>query len=60
MWTRPKNDKTILKAIELANKGHHRQAASRFQEAGNQYRNPAEKKELWEAAQRHRRIADSD
>lgn len=56
----PKNDATIMEAIKLANKGHHDQAARVFQDAGNQYRNPEGKKALWDAADRHRRIAQSD
>ncbi|MEH3108932.1 MAG: hypothetical protein PGN22_02375 [Agrobacterium cavarae] len=60
MWTAPKNDKTIMEAIKASNNGHHTQAARLFQDAGNQYRNPSEKKELWAAAERSRRIANSD
>lgn len=56
----PKNDATIMEAVKLANNGFHTQAARAFQDAGNQYRNPAEKAELWKAAERHRRIAQSD
>lgn len=60
MWTAPKNDRTIMKAIEAQNRGDHNRASRLFQEAGNQYRNPSEKKELWDAAERSRRIRDSD
>ena len=60
MWTAPKNDKTIMKAIALQNNGQHAQAARLFQDAGNQYRNPSEKAELWKAAERARCIASSD
>lgn len=60
MYVPPKNDKTIMEAIRLANNGHHYQAASKYQDAGNQVRNPAEKKLLWDAAKRHRRIHESD
>ena len=56
----PKNDKTIMEAVRLQNSGHHTQAAYKFREAGNQIRNPAEKRELWDAADRARRIAQSD
>lgn len=56
----PKNDSVVLEAIKAANNGHHTQAARLLQDAGNQYRNPAEKRELWAAAERHRRIAQSD
>ena len=60
MHTSPKNDNTIMRAVEAQNRGNHTQAARLFQEAGNQYRNPSEKKELWKAAERSRRIASSD
>lgn len=60
MWVKDKNDQTIMAAIKASNSGHHRQAAALFQDAGNQYRRPDEKKELWAAANSSRRIADSD
>jgi len=60
MWVAPKNDKTIMEALKLANNGHHTKAARLFQDAGNQYRNPEEKRELHKVAERHRRIAASD
>jgi hypothetical protein len=60
MYTERKNDSLVHKAIKLQNNGHHTQAAALFQRAGNQYRNPDEKKELWAAADRARRIASSD
>lgn len=60
MYCSPKNDKTVMEAIKLQNSGHHTQAAAKFREAGNQYRNPSEKKELWAAADRAKRIASSD
>jgi hypothetical protein len=60
MWTAPKNDKTVFKAIEKMNRGDHRGAAAEFQRAGNQYRSPKEKEQLWAAAERSRRIAESD
>jgi NADPH-dependent ferric siderophore reductase len=60
MYSERKNDATIMEAIKAANNGHHTQAAQLFQRAGNQYRNPSEKKELWAAAERSRRIANSD
>jgi len=60
MRSAPKNDKTIMDAIRLSNSGHHTQAAALYQRAGNQIRNPAEKEELWKAAERSRRIASSD
>jgi hypothetical protein len=60
MYTAPKNDKTIMEAVKASNSGHHTRAAALFQEAGNQYRNPEDKRELWQAAERARRIANSD
>ena len=60
MYVEKKNDKTVMDAIKAANNGHHTQAANLFQRAGNQYRNPSEKAELWKAAERSRRIANSD
>ena len=60
MWTKPKDDRVIMKALQLSNTGHHRQAPKLLQDAGNQYRNPEEKKILWEAAKRSQKIADSD
>ncbi len=58
-WNRA-DDKIIHRAIERMNRGDHRGAAADFQNAGNQCRNPKEKAELWKAAERSRRIADSD
>lgn len=55
-----KGDKTVMEAIKLQNDGHHYQASVKFREAGNQYRDPSEKKELWKAAERSLRIAESD
>lgn len=60
MYTSPKNDRTIMRAIAEQNRGNHAGAARLFQDAGNQYRNPSEKKELWAAAKRAERIANSD
>lgn len=60
MYCEKKNDKTIMDAIKASNSGHHMQAANLFQRAGNQYRNPSEKRDLWAAADRSRRIAASD
>lgn len=60
MWTAPKNDKTIMDAVARQNRGDHTGAAALFQRAGNQYRRPDEKRELWKAAERARRIANSD
>ncbi|MCD0415699.1 hypothetical protein LOC51_00595 [Rubrivivax sp. JA1024] len=50
----------VLEAIRLQNSGHHQRAAQKFQDAGNQYRSPADKVELWAAADRARRVALSD
>lgn len=55
----PKNDKTVMEAIKASNNGHHTQAAYLFECAGNQTREPSEKRELWAAADRSRRIANS-
>jgi hypothetical protein len=49
-----------MRAVELANNGRHQEASALFQQAGNQYRNPTEKKVLWDAAQRSRYIHNSD
>ena len=55
-----KDNSLLLEAMRLSNNGHHAQAAHVYQRAGNQYRNLSEKKELWAAAERSRRIAYSD
>lgn len=60
MYVERKNDKTIMEAIKASNNGQHTKAANLFQRAGNQYRNPSEKEELWAAAERSRRIASRD
>ena len=60
MRSERKDDSLVHEAIRLQNSGHHTQAAALLQRAGNQYRNPAEKAELWEAAARARKIATSD
>lgn len=60
MYCEQKNDKTVMEAVRLQNSGHHTQAAALFQRAGNQERNPSEKRTLWDAAERARRIANSD
>lgn len=60
MQGNPKNDKTVMDALRAVNRGDHGSAARLFQDAGNQIRNPQEKKELWDAAERSRRIRDSD
>lgn len=60
MRSTPKNNETILKAVREASRGNHTGAARLLQDAGNQYRNPEEKRELWKAAEQHRRIANSD
>lgn len=49
-----------MRAIEAQNRGDHRTAARLFQDAGNKERPPHEKKTLWDAAERSRRIAASD
>lgn len=55
-----KNDQTVMDAIRAANNGDPARAARLFQEAGNQYRDPSEKRALWDAAARARRDAFSD
>lgn len=55
-----KTDVLVMKAIKAQNSGHHTQAAYLFRQAGNQYGNPSEKKELWKAADRAKRVAESD
>lgn len=50
----------IMKAIEAQNSGHHVKASHLFREAGNEERPLAEKKSLWDAAERAKRIAESD
>jgi hypothetical protein len=50
----------LMEAVRAANTGHHHQASAAYQNAGNQERPYAEKQELWKAADRHRRIAESD
>jgi len=60
MYTERKDNKTVMDAVERMNRGDHTGAAAMFQRAGNQYRDPSEKAELWKAAARSRRIAASD
>lgn len=60
MYSAPKNDKVIMEALRASNAGHHTKAAYLYQKAGNQYRNPEEKRDLWNAAEKARRIANSD
>lgn len=50
----------LIEAARLGNRGHHRQAARIYHEMGNEVRRPADKRALWKAAERSRRIADSD
>ena len=60
MWVAKKNDSTVMRALEAQNNGQHQRAANLFREAGNQYRNPDEKKQLWDAAKRAERTHYSD
>jgi len=60
MWVAKKDNNTVMKAIEAQNNGQHQRAAHLFREAGNQCRNPVEKKQLWDAAKRSDRIHNSD
>lgn len=54
------NQSLIMRAVAAQNRGQHREAAGPFQKAGNLERPLAEKQELWDAADRARRVADSD
>ena len=56
MWFQPKNDAVLMEAIAAQNENNWTKAAALFQQAGNQYRNHAEKDQLWKAAARARRI----
>lgn len=60
MYVEKQNNRTVMDAFALQMQGHHQQAAELFQRAGNQIRNPAEKRELWDYAERARQIARSD
>ena len=55
-----KDDSVILKAIEAESRRHHGKAASLYRQAGNQIRNPNEKKLLWDKARKSEIIRDSD
>lgn len=50
----------VMEAIAAQNSGHHTKASQLFQDAGNAERPIAEKRELWKAAERARRIAGED
>ena len=56
MWAKDANNKTVMEAIKAQNNNQHGKAAALFQEAGNQYRNPQEKKMLWDAAEKSRKL----
>ena len=56
----PKNDATIMRAIAASNRGDHYGASCLYNQAGNQMRDPKEKSELWQAAERAKRIHFSD
>lgn len=60
MWSEKKDDRLVIQAIERQNRGDHIGAANLFQRAGNQYRDPREKQQLWQAAERAKRIHYSD
>lgn len=60
MRSESRDDRIVHEAIQKMNRGDHVGAAALFQRAGNQYRDFSEKKELWKAAERSRRIAASD
>jgi len=52
--------KELLEAIRLSNTGHHYQASEIYRREGNKERPIAEKRELWAAADKARKIANSD
>lgn len=60
MYSEKKNDRLVMDAIRLQNNNQHYQAAELFQRAGNQYRDPKEKAELWKAAEKARKTHYSD
>lgn len=60
MQGRNKDDSVVMKALELQSRGHHGQAARLFREAGNQIRDPKEKKMLWNCAKNAEHTRDSD
>ena len=60
MWVAEKNDNTVMQALTAQNNGQHQRAANLFREAANQYRNPNEKQQLWDAAKRAEKIHYSD
>lgn len=45
----------LLQAADLSNRGHHNKAAGIYQKMGNEVRNPAQKKQLWDLAKDSRR-----
>lgn len=55
-----RDDSVIIRALEAQNGGRYTQAARLFQDAGNQCRDFQDKKSLWDAAERARRIGQSD
>jgi hypothetical protein len=56
MWVESKNDDVVMRAVKLQTQGRLSEAAALFQRAGNQYRSPAEKETLWNAAKRVREL----
>ena len=60
MWCEPKNDAVVMEAIAAQNNNDWARASGLFQQAGNQIRNPTEKKLLWEAATKARKIDAQD
>ena len=45
----------LLEIAQLSNNGHHGQAARDYQDMANEVRNPAEKKQLWDLAEKSRK-----
>lgn len=60
MWAKSKDDSVVMQAVKAQNSGQLGKAEALFREAGNQYRNPAEKQMLWDAAAKANRIKNSD
>lgn len=60
MWTAPKNDETVMRALREQNRGNYTGAEHLFREAGNQVRNPDEKQALWDAANKAHQLGQQD
>ena len=60
MWAESKDDGVVMEAIKAQNNGQLTRAAALYQRAGNQYRNPEEKEQLWKAAKHARYLESQD